>query len=242
MGLLSGRVAVVTGASSGIGAAIARGLAAEGARIVAVARRAERLAGLVAEIEAAGGVARAHPADVTQEDSVAALFDSIDATEGRVDLLVNNAGIADHTATRDLTMARWREMLDTNVTSIFLCSRAAVIRMEKQRRGRIINIGSVSAKVPRPNNLAYAASKSAVQGMTHALAIDGREFGITASVLHPGATVSELVPNMATRASEKIMATEDMARIAVLMASMPDEANLFEALALPIGQPLLGRG
>lgn len=242
MGLLTGRIAVVTGASSGIGAAIARGLAGEGARIVAVARRADRLASLIAEIEAAGGVARAYPADVTQEESVEALFASIDATEGRVDLLVNNAGIADHTPTRELTLERWRQMVDTNITSIFLCSRAAVIRMEKQRRGRIINIGSISAKVPRPNNLAYAASKSAVQGMTHALAVDGREFGITASVLHPGATVSELVPNMATRASEKIMATEDMARIAVLMASMPDEANLFEALALPIGQPLLGRG
>ena len=242
MGLLAGRVAVVTGASSGIGAAIARGLVAEGARIVAVARRADRLASLIAEIEAAGGVARAFIADVTQEDAVEALFASVDATEGRVDLLVNNAGIADHTATRDLTLERWRQMVDTNITSMFLCSRAAVIRMEKQRRGRIINIGSISAKVPRPNNLAYAATKSAVQGMTHALAVDGREFGITASVLHPGATVSELVPNMATRASEKIMATEDMARIAVLMASMPDEANLFEALALPIGQPLLGRG
>ena len=242
MALLAGRVAVVTGASSGIGAAIARGLVAEGARVVAVARRADRLASLIAEIEAAGGVARAFIADVTQEDAVEALFASVDATEGRVDLLVNNAGIADHTATRDLTLERWRQMVDTNITSMFLCSRAAVIRMEKQRRGRIINIGSISAKVPRPNNLAYAATKSAVQGMTHALAVDGREFGITASVLHPGATVSELVPNMATRASEKIMATEDMARIAVLMASMPDEANLFEALALPIGQPLLGRG
>ena len=242
MALLAGRVAVVTGASSGIGAAIARGLVAEGARVVAVARRADRLASLIAEIEAAGGVARAFIADVTQEDAVEALFASVDATEGRVDLLINNAGIADHTATRDLTLERWRQMVDTNITSMFLCSRAAVIRMEKQRRGRIINIGSISAKVPRPNNLAYAATKSAVQGMTHALAVDGREFGITASVLHPGATVSELVPNMATRASEKIMATEDMARIAVLMASMPDEANLFEALALPIGQPLLGRG
>ena len=242
MAFLAGRVAVVTGASSGIGAAIARGLVAEGARVVAVARRADRLASLIAEIEAAGGVARAFIADVTQEDAVEALFASVDATEGRVDLLINNAGIADHTATRDLTLERWRQMVDTNITSMFLCSRAAVIRMEKQRRGRIINIGSISAKVPRPNNLAYAATKSAVQGMTHALAVDGREFGITASVLHPGATVSELVPNMATRASEKIMATEDMARIAVLMASMPDEANLFEALALPIGQPLLGRG
>lgn len=242
MSLLAGRVAVVTGASSGIGEAIAKAFAAEGAHVVVVARRAERLEALTLSICAQGGVARAFQADVTREADVEALFRSIDETEGRVDLLVNSAGKADHTATRDLSLARWQEMLDTNVTSMFMCARAAVIRMERQKRGRIINIGSVSAKVPRPNNIAYSSTKAAVQAMTHALAIDGREFGITASVLHPGATVSELVPGMATRAGEKIMAAEDIARIALLMAALPDEANLFEALALPIGQPFLGRG
>jgi NAD(P)-dependent dehydrogenase (short-subunit alcohol dehydrogenase family) len=242
MGQLSGRVAVVTGASSGIGEAIARMFAAEGAAVIAVARRAERLAALIQDITAAGGKARAHQADVTQEGEVEALFASVDAQEKQVDLLVNSAGKADHTPTRDLTLAQWRSMVDTNLTSMFLCSRAALHRMEKQKRGRIINIGSVSSKVPRPNNIAYASTKAGVQAMTHALAIDGREFGITASVLHPGATISELVPNMAKNPSEKIMRSEDIARIALLMAALPDEANLFEALALPIGQPFLGRG
>ena len=242
MARLQDRTAVITGASSGIGAAIARAFAAEGARVVVAARRAERLATLVDEIAAAGGVAIAHAADVSREADVEELFRAADEQLGRVDLLVNSAGIADHTPTDQLTMARWREVMDTNLTSAFLCCRAAFIRMKAQKRGRIINIGSISAKIPRPHNLAYASSKFGMEGMTRALALDGRDHGITVSILHPGATITELMPGMGARPPKDAMKAEEIAAIATLMACLPDETNLIEALAFPIGQAFLGRG
>ena len=242
MSRLKDRAAVITGASSGIGAACARAFAAEGARVILAARRADRLAGLVEEITAAGGTAFAFAADVTSEAEVEALFAFAVEKLGRVDLLVNSAGIADHTPTDVITLDRFREVMDANLTSAFLCSRAAFIRMKAQKRGRIINIGSISAKTPRPHNIAYASSKFGLEGMTRALALDGREHGITVSILHPGATATELVPDMGGRPPEQSMQADEVAAIAALMACLPDQTNLLEALAFPIGQPFLGRG
>ena len=242
MGKLQGRIAIVTGASSGIGAACARAFSAEGASVVLAARRADRLAGLVKEIEAKGGVALACATDCTKEADVEALFRMADEKFGRVDLLLNSAGIADHTPTDVITLARFQDVMDANLTSTFLCCRAAFIRMKQQKRGRIINIGSISAKTPRPHNIAYASSKFGMQGMTEALALDGREYGITVSILHPGATKTELMPNMGGRPASDSMHADDIAAIANLMACLPDETNLLEALAFPIGQPFLGRG
>lgn len=242
MSRLVDRVALVTGASSGIGAACAKALAAEGARVVVAARRADRLTALVSEIGSAGGVAIAHAADVTREDEVEALFRAIDERFGRVDLLVNSAGIADHTPTDTITLARFHEVMDANLTSAFLCSRAAFIRMKARKRGRIIMIGSISAKIPRPHNIAYASSKFGMEGMTRALALDGRDHGITVSILHPGSTKTELMPGMEDRPARDSMEASEIAAIATLMACLPDETNLIEALAFPIGQPFLGRG
>ena len=242
MGKLTGRIAIVTGASSGIGEACALAFAAEGASLVLAARRRERLDALVQRLNAEGVPAAACAADCTDEAEVEALFDFADKKFGRVDLLLNGAGIADHTPTDTITLARFREVMDANLTSAFLCSRAAFIRMKAQRRGRIINIGSISAKVPRPHNIAYAASKFGMEGMTRALALDGREHGITASILHPGATITELVPGMEGRPPKDAMRASEIAAIACLMACLPDETNLIEALAFPIGQPFLGRG
>ncbi len=242
MSRLKDRVAIVTGASSGIGEACAKALAAEGARVVVAARRADRLATLVRDIEAAGGVALARAADATLEDEVEALFRFADDNFGPLDLLVNSAGIADHTPTDTITLARFREVMDANLTSAFLCSRAAFIRMKAKKRGRIINIGSISAKIPRPHNIAYASSKFGLEGMTRALALDGRDHGITVSILHPGSTKTGLMPGMAARPAKDSMEASEIAAIATLMACLPDETNLIEALAFPIGQPFLGRG
>lgn len=239
---LQGRIAVVTGASSGIGAACARAFSAEGASLVLAARRAERLAGLVREIEANGGIAIACATDCTSENDVEDLFRVVDEKFGRVDLLLNSAGIADHTPTDTITLARFRQVMDANLTSTFLCCRAAFIRMKKQQRGRIINIGSISAKSPRPHNIAYASSKFGMQGMTQALALDGREHGVTVSILHPGATMTELMPGMEGRPPEQSMHADEVAAIASLMACLPDQTNFIEALAFPIGQAFLGRG
>ncbi len=239
---LQDRVAIITGASSGIGAAIARSFAREGAHVIIAARRVERLSALVAEIEAEGGVAIAQASDVSKEDHVDRLFAVARDRFGKLDLLVNSAGIADHTPTDQLSLARFREIVDTNLVATFLCAREALRMMKPQKRGRIINIGSISAYSPRPNSIGYTSTKFAVDGMTRSLALDGRAHGITVSVLNPGSTVTELVPGMADRPLAESMPANHVAQIAVLMASLPDETCMLEALVLPIAQPFLGRG
>ncbi len=240
---LAGRVAIVTGASSGIGRAIARALAAAGATTVLAARSEGKLKELAAEIAAAGGTALAVKADITDEAQVVALFKAAHDAYGRVDLLVNNAGIADHTPTAALSLARWQEVIDINLTAVFLCCREALKIMKPQKRGRIINIGSVSARVPRPNTIAYVAAKCALEGMTHSIALDHRADGITCSCLHPGVTESMLSGgDTSHRPPTQMMAAADVARTVTLIASLPDTTNLMGALMLPIEMPFLGRG
>jgi NAD(P)-dependent dehydrogenase (short-subunit alcohol dehydrogenase family) len=239
---LQGKTAIVTGASSGIGWEIARAYAAAGARTVLAARTAARLDDLAADIGSAGGIALAMPCDVTDEAQVGALFARCREAFGDPDIVVNNAGIADHTPTVDMTLARWEEVMRINLTSVFLCSRAALRSMIPRKRGRIINIGSISAKVPRQHTAAYAASKFALEGLTRSLALDGREHGIAVSMLHPGSTTSMLVPGVTDRPRPGSMNPADVARVALIMASLPDDVNLFESTMLPVAMPFLGRG
>ena len=243
MGLLTGRVAVVTGASSGIGAASARALADEGCKLVLAARRADRLETLATQIGRKGGEALPRVTDVSKEDDVIGLFNDAVERFGKVDILVNSAGIADDTPIDELTLERWREVQDANLTSAFLCCREAFKIMKRRDRGRIINIGSTSARVPRQNSPSYSSTKWGIEGLTRSLAIDGRAHGIAASILHPGYTVSELSPHAATATPGRdCMAAEDIGRIVMLMASLPDGTNLYEAVALPLNMPFLGRG
>jgi len=240
--LLKDRIAIVTGASSGIGLAIAEGLAAEGARVVVAARSADKLAALVARIEAGGGTALAVPTDMTDEAQVEALFAACEAAFGTPRLVVNNAGIADHTPTVELTLDRWSEVVAINLTSVFLGARAAFRAMIPAGGGRVINVGSISAKVPRPDTAAYAATKFGLEGLTHSLALDGRPHGIAVSMVHPGSTVSSLVPGITDQPRPGTMAASDVARVVVLMASLPDDVNLYESTILPVTMPFLGRG
>jgi NAD(P)-dependent dehydrogenase (short-subunit alcohol dehydrogenase family) len=242
MARLAGRIAVVTGASSGIGEATAVALAAEGASVVIAARRRDRLDQVAQRIRDAGGTVLIQPTDVTSEEQVERLFAATHERFGRLDLLVNNAGIADHTPTEDMSLTRWREILDINLTSVFLCTRAAYRQMKAQKRGRIVIVGSISAKIPRPHNIGYASTKAALVAMTHTLALDGRAHGITASIVHPGSTITELTPGMADRPPNLAMQAEEVARMIALIAGLPDETNVFETLMLPIGQPYFGRG
>lgn len=241
---MSERVAIVTGASSGIGEAIARGFAASGVKTVLAARSADKLDAIAAEIAAAGGTALACPTDVTQEPQVLRLFEETLAAYGRVDILVNNAGIADHIPTVDLTLAQWRRSIDTMLTGPFLCGREAMRVMKKQKRGRIINIGSVSARRPRPDTIGYAAAKFGLHGITQSMALDGREHGITVSIVDPGVTESHLAGSgpRPARPATQMMKAEEIAEIVLLIARLPDETNLMEAFVLPIAMPFLGRG
>jgi NAD(P)-dependent dehydrogenase (short-subunit alcohol dehydrogenase family) len=249
---LQNKVAIVTGASNGIGRGIAESFAAEGAKTVLVARRAQLLDEVAAGIKSRGGEALPAPADLTREEQVTALFGKVKGTYGRLDVLVNNAGIATHMNTEDITLEYWRNALDINITAAFLCSREAIRIMKDQtpKGGRIINIGSVSAKTPRPDSLPYTTTKFGLQGMTHQLTMDGRKHNIVASIIHPGATLSSFTARRGRtkagpgeRPDDYVMAAEDVAKIAVLMAALPGEVNLYEATILPNHmRSFIGRG
>jgi len=240
---MSERVAVVTGASSGIGVAIARTFAGAGVKTVLAARSVDKLEAVAAEIAGSGGTALACPTDVTSEPQVVRLFERTMAAYGRVDLLVNNAGLADHIPTVELSLADWQRSIDTMLTGPFLCGREAMRIMIRQKRGRIINIGSVSSRRPRPHTIGYAAAKFGLHGITQSMALDGREHGITVSIIDPGVTESHLAGGASrpARPPTQMMKAEEIAEIALLIARLPDETNLMEAFVLPIGMPFLGR-
>jgi len=239
---LKDRTAMVTGASSGMGAAIARTLAGEGVAVTIAARRPDKLQQVADEIAAAGGTALAVPTDVTDEPAVEALFKAATGRFGRLDLLVNCAGVPQATRIEDMRLAEWRAVLDANLTSAFLCGREAMKLMKPQKRGRIISIGSVAARSPRPDAAAYVSAKYGLDGLTRSLALDGRDHGVAVSVLHPGFTVTGFGPGADGGVGRNAMDPKDIARIVVLMASLPDEQNLLEAITLPLGMPFLGRG
>ena len=222
---MSERVAIVTGASSGIGTAIARKFAGAGIKTVLAARSADKLDAIAAEIVAQGGTALACPTDVTVEPQVVRLFERTMAAYGRVDILVNNAGLADHIPTVELSLADWQRSIDTMLTGPFLCGREAMRVMVTQKRGRIINMGSVSSRRPRPHTIGYAAAKFGLHGLTQSMALDGREHGITVSIIDPGVTESHLGgpgPRPA-RPPSQMMQADEIAEIALLIASLPDD-------------------
>lgn len=242
MSILQGRVVVVTGASSGIGEACALVFSKRGAKIVLAARRAERLAGLVEKIEAQGGEALAVTTDVTSESDVENLFAQAVDKFGTVDVLINNAGIADSTPVYEMSLDLWHKVMDTNLTSAFLCSRAAFRIMKEQKRGRILNIGSISARVPRADSPAYAASKWGLDGLTRSLAIDGREFNIAASIFHPGIVATEIAPGAVKLPEDMSADPMDIADVIRHMCDIPDHLNFYEGMVVQNKIPFLGRG
>jgi len=239
---LKGKIVLVTGASSGIGAAVATAFADAGSLVVVLARRKERLDRFVDGVVARGGSALALECDVTREADVIAAFAATLAAHGRLDILINNAGIADHTPTVDLSLARWSEVIDTNLTGAFLCAREALRIMIGQGAGRMIHIGSLSATMPRPNTAAYAASKFALAGLNHSLAIDGRDHGVASSIFHPGVVGTELVSRTGERDPTTIIGGEIAAQAILAMADLPDHVNFVEGTMLPLKMPFLGRG
>lgn len=240
---LTGRVAIITGGGSGIGRTIAETYAAAGAKVVVSGRREDKLAEAVAAISAAGGAALGIVADITSEDSVTHLFGEAVRQFGAVDILVNNAGSFGGGPTDEVALSDWRAMIEVNLTGAFLCSREALRIMKAKRNGRIINIGSTSAKVPRSGSAAYAASKFGLQGLTHAMAVEAREFGIGVSIIHPGNTVPGVWSGQEDKVrAEGLMDASSVAQIALVMAGLPPDVLLYESVVLPLGMPFLGRG
>jgi len=240
--ILEGRVAVVTGASSGIGEACALAFVEKGAKVVLAARRAERLEELVKRIEGMGGEALAVMTDVTREADVDNLFERALERFGTIDVLINNAGIADSTPVYDMPLELWHQVIETNLTSAFLCSRAAFRVMKDKGRGRIVNIGSISARVPRENSPAYAASKWGLDGLTRSLAIDGRAFNIAASIFHPGIVATEIAPGAVKLPADLSADPRDIAAVIIHMCDIPDHLNFYEGMVVQNKIPFLGRG
>lgn len=249
------KVAIVTGAGSGIGKAAAVALFAEGWHVVFAGRRLDRLEEAIAEAADArprtdfNPRAMAVQTDVTQPDSVRDLFAQTRATFGRLDLLFNNAGVgAVAMPVEDVPLETWKKVVDTNLTGMFLCIQEAVRLMKTQtpRGGRIINNGSISAQVPRPNSIAYTATKHAVTGLTKSMALDGREFDIACGQIDVGNVVSELGEaygftgprlNSAPRLDAQLVG-----QAIVQMANMPLEANVLSTTLLATKMPFVGRG
>lgn len=241
MGDLMGKVAVVTGAGSGIGRGIATAFVDAGAAVVLASIPPDTALRAASELRAHGGTVLGLPTDVTDEAQVEALFHTTLERFGRVDLLVNCAGLLGVGGPIDeLDYAVWQRVIAVNLGGCFLCSRAAFRIMKAQGGGRIINIGSISAKRVRPNSAAYSASKHAIWGLTQVTALEGRPHGIACGCLHPGNTRSERFEEVA--AGEAAMEVAELAAAALFMATQPPHVNVLEALVMPIDQPFLGRG
>ena len=248
---MRGTVAIVTGGGSGIGAATARALIAEGWLVVLAGRRADALQA-VADQDVTGALLSV-PTDVTDEVSVRALFDQTVATYGRVDLLFNNAGLSAPARELDaVPLAEWQAVVAVNLTGAFLCTREAfrVMRAQQPRGGRIINNGSISAQVPRPMSAAYTATKHAVSGLTKSTSLDGRPYDIACGQIDVGNAATEMTEVMARGVQqadgsvrpEPRMAVEDVAQAVVYMAGLPLEANVASLTVLATTMPYVGRG
>ena len=243
MDQLRDRIAVITGASTGIGRSIAGAFADEGAKTVLASRSREKLEIAADEIKSSGGQVYVVPTDVTVEQEVVALFEQTLDTFGRLDILVNNAGVSKGAPTDELSLEVWQQVIDVNLTAAFLCSREALNIMKSQRSGRIVNIGSVSAKVPRIHSAAYTTSKFGLEGLTRSLALDARDFGIAVSILHPGNTATPIWTGREEIArQEGVMSPDQLARVAVTIAALPPKINMLESIVLPVSMPFVGRG
>jgi NAD(P)-dependent dehydrogenase (short-subunit alcohol dehydrogenase family) len=247
------KVAVVTGGGSGIGRAAAVALARAGFDVVVSGRRLEPLRDTVAAIEAGGGLGLAIQADVTDQQSVRTLFEETRRRFGRLDVLFNNAGIgAPAVALEDLSLERWKAVVDTNLTGAFLCTQEAMRIMKAQvpRGGRIINNGSISAHAPRPRSAAYTATKHAITGLTRSTSLDGRDADIACGQIDIGNASTEMTSRMAQGvpqasgqlAAEPTIDVEHVARAIVYMATLPLEANVQFMTVMATKMPFVGRG
>jgi NAD(P)-dependent dehydrogenase (short-subunit alcohol dehydrogenase family) len=249
----SPKVAVVTGAGSGIGAEVAHALAGAGWTVALAGRRADRLASVAEGGSALPGALDPMPTDVTDEASVRGLFDQVVDRHGRVDLLFNNAGTgAPPSEFDEIPLAEWNAVVAVNLTGAFLCSREAfrVMRRQDPRGGRIINNGSISAHSPRPRSAAYTATKHAITGLTKSISLDGRPFDIACGQIDIGNAATAMTDRMpegvpqadGTVRPEPRMDVSDVGRAVLYMASLPLDANVATMTVMATQMPYVGRG
>jgi NAD(P)-dependent dehydrogenase (short-subunit alcohol dehydrogenase family) len=241
------RVAVITGAGSGIGRAVALAFLADGYRVVLAGRREAALGEVLAAAGAAGRNGLAVACDVTSHSAVQALFAKTHSSFGRVDVLFNNAGItAPPVPLEDLPVATWNAVVATNLTGAFLCTQEAFRIMKNQdpRGGRIINNGSISAHAPRLHSVAYTATKHAITGLTKSTSLDGREYDIACGQIDIGNARTELADKLAkaSAAPEPLMDVEHVAQAVLSMAALPLSANVQFMTLMATKMPFIGRG
>ncbi|TWT83553.1 3-oxoacyl-[acyl-carrier-protein] reductase FabG [Planctomycetes bacterium CA13] len=193
---LKDQVAIVTGASQGLGKAIAVAMGQNGAKVVCMARNAEKLATTVNEIEAAGGSAEAVSVDVTDRKAAAEAINDVKKKHGRLDILVNNAGITRDKLMRGMSDEEWDDVIATNLTSCFVCCRAAAGIMRKAKYGRIINMSSISGMIGNPGQANYSASKAGMIGMTRTMSKELVNRGVTVNAISPGFIASEMTKEL----------------------------------------------
>ena len=247
------KVAIVTGAGSGIGKAAALALLQHGYRVALAGRRREPLEQTAAAAGDARNRALVVPTDVADPESVSALFARAKEAFGRLDVLFNNAGVgAPAVPLEDLTFDQWKKVVDINLTGMFLCTQEAFRLMKSQepRGGRIINNGSISAHAPRPNSAPYTATKHAVTGLTKSTSLDGRKYDIACGQIDIGNAATDLAARMASGvpqangqiAVEPLMDVAHVANAIVHMASLPLEANVQFMTVMATKMPFVGRG
>lgn len=248
-----GKVAIITGAGTGIGKSCSLALLREGYAVVLAGRRVEPLAQTIAEAGAAGERALAVPTDVADPASVAALFAKTVERFGRLDLLFNNAGMgAPGVLLEDLTFEQWQTVVNVNLTGSFLCTQEAfrIMKSQSPRGGRIINNGSISATAPRPNSAPYTATKHAITGLTKAVSLDGRKYDIACGQIDIGNAATDMTERMnngvpqanGSLAVEPRMGVENVANALVYMASLPLDANVLFLTVMATNMPFVGRG
>jgi len=247
------KVAIVTGAGSGIGKAVALALLKDGYRVALAGRRKDPLEQTVKDAGSAGTAALVVPADVSMPESVRTLFARIKEAFGRLDLLFNNAGVfPPGVPIEELSFEQWKAAVDTNLTGAFLCTQEAIKIMKNQvpRGGRIINNGSISAHVPRPNSAPYTATKHAITGLTKCTSLDGRKYDIACGQIDIGNAATDITSRMATGvpqangtiAAEPLMDLSHVASAVLYMASLPLDANVHSMVIMATKMPFVGRG
>ena len=249
----NGKVAMITGAGTGVGRACALAMLGEGYSVVLAGRRREPLEKTKADAGAGGERALVAPADVGDPASVEALFAKTKEAFGRLDFLFNNAGVnAPGVPLEDLTVEQWRNVVDVNLTGVFLCTREAFRLMKSQRPmgGRIVNNGSISAHVPRPNSAPYTSTKHAITGLTRSTSLDGRKYDIACGQIDIGNAATEMTARMPEGvpqangeiAVEPVMDAENVAWALLCMASLPLDANVLTLTVMATKMPFVGRG
>ncbi|MDA1326765.1 MAG: SDR family NAD(P)-dependent oxidoreductase [Proteobacteria bacterium] len=248
-----GKIALVTGAGSGIGRAVALAFQANGYDVVLAGRRAEPLEETATAAASDGGRMLVYPADIGDPASVAALFNTTLQQFGRLDVLFNNAGIwPPSIPLEDLTVEQWQETVAVNVTGTFLCAQAAfrIMKAQAPRGGRIINNGSISAQSPRPHSAPYTTTKHAITGLTKSIALDGRAYDIACSQIDIGNAATDMTETMAagilqadgTLRAEPRMDVRHVADAVLYMANLPLSANVPFMTIMATNMPLVGRG